>query len=117
MITYSKERNLITCLVDSSIYNMDIIFKCFYWYGKLFSIEICKKEDFVEILIEKKEGIIDEVMFNKLRLKIKQDLIDFKTRDIVTKETKSVRELIIAKAFSNLSDEEEDIIFTSPVDR
>ena len=33
--------------------------------------------------------------------KLNQDFIDYNLRDIVSKETKNVRELIIAKAFSN----------------
>ena len=32
--------------------------------------------------------------------KLKNDLIDFQVRDIVTKETKNVRDLLIAKAFA-----------------
>lgn len=32
--------------------------------------------------------------------KVKRDLLDFKLRDIVTKETKVVRELLVAKAFA-----------------
>jgi hypothetical protein len=34
-------------------------------------------------------------------LKLERDLVDFNLRDIVTKETQNVRDLLIAKAFSN----------------
>ena len=33
--------------------------------------------------------------------KLERDLIDFNLRDIVTKETKNIRDLLTAKAFSN----------------
>jgi hypothetical protein len=33
--------------------------------------------------------------------KLERDLVDFNVRDIVTKETQNVRDLLIAKAFSN----------------
>ena len=33
--------------------------------------------------------------------KLERDLIDFNLRDIVTKETMNIRDLLIAKAFSN----------------
>jgi hypothetical protein len=36
-----------------------------------------------------------------LLLKVERDLVDFNLRDIVTKETQNVRDLLIAKAFSN----------------
>ena len=39
--------------------------------------------------------------------KIKQDLLDFKLRDIINKETRIIRELLIAKAFANYDDEED----------
>ena len=37
----------------------------------------------------------------KLLQKLERDLIDFNLRDIVTKETKNIRDLLTAKAFSN----------------
>jgi hypothetical protein len=33
--------------------------------------------------------------------KLERDIIDFNLRDIVTKETQNIRDLLIAKAFSN----------------
>jgi His-Xaa-Ser system protein HxsD len=33
--------------------------------------------------------------------RLERDLVDFNLRDIVTKETQNVRDLLIAKAFSN----------------
>jgi His-Xaa-Ser system protein HxsD len=39
--------------------------------------------------------------------KLERDLIDFNLRDIVTKETQNVRDLLIAKAFSNGEFDEE----------
>ena len=39
--------------------------------------------------------------------KLERDLIDFKLREIVVKETKNVRDLLIAKAFAHQDDLEE----------
>jgi His-Xaa-Ser system protein HxsD len=36
----------------------------------------------------------------KILPKIENDLLDFKTREIVSLETKNIRELLIAKAFA-----------------
>jgi His-Xaa-Ser system protein HxsD len=32
--------------------------------------------------------------------RVKRDLVDFRTRDIVARETQSIRELLVAKAFA-----------------
>ncbi len=84
------------------IYNIDVIYKCFYWYTGEYDIEINEESENANILISSKSGT--KFDFDKLKSKIKTDLIDFKTRDIISKETKNVRDLIIAKAFSD-SDE------------
>jgi His-Xaa-Ser system protein HxsD len=83
---------------DVNIYTIDVLHKCFYWYGKDYIIDIdsCEGSTFKVKLCPKK-AMID---YSDLISKVKQDLIDFKLRDIVTKETKEVRELIIAKAFA-----------------
>jgi len=87
-------------IVDPDIYSIDILYKCLYWYGDLFSTSILKVNDSrIEVtLTPLSESVLDN--FEGLRNKIARDLIDFKLRDIVTKETKNIRELIIAKAFS-----------------
>ena len=50
------------------------------------------------------EGEKNNDNFNSIEKKIRQDLIDFKTRDIITEETRNIRDLIIAKAFSKIDD-------------
>jgi len=85
-------------IVESEIYGSDIIHKCFYWYTKNYSIDISQKLDKIEVLIG---GISLNENKEELVTKIKRDVIDFKTRDIISKETKNIRELLIAKAFSN----------------
>jgi His-Xaa-Ser system protein HxsD len=86
-------------LLDAQIYNVDTVHKCFYWYSNLYFVEI----EFVDsittkvLLTPKNEDIID---FHSLSGKIRNDMIDFKLRDIVTKETMNVRDLLIAKAFA-----------------
>jgi His-Xaa-Ser system protein HxsD len=49
------------------------------------------------VKLESNSGSVD---LESIHQKIKRDLNDFKLRDIVTKETKIIRELIIAKAFA-----------------
>ena len=99
---FYQSKGALRVKVPLSIYNRDVIFKCFYWYTGEYDIEINEDSNNANILISGKSDT--KFDFDELKSKIKRDLIDFKTRDIISKETKNVRDLIIAKAFSD-SDE------------
>ena len=90
--------NKLNIRLDKSIYNEDVLHKCFYWYGGNYSVSISSfsESEFKVLITPKTEGIQLETIIDK----IQQDLIDFKLRDIVTKETQTIRELIVAKAFA-----------------
>lgn len=101
------ENNLIKIELPIALYNTDVLHKCFYWYASDFrvAIENSDKEFAVvelahnnDLTLAEKEEIIN---------RIHRDLIDFKTRDIVTKETANIRDLLIAKAFSPLNEFEQ----------
>jgi His-Xaa-Ser system protein HxsD len=94
--------NEIIFYVDSSIYSKDGLFKCLYWYGDKFHISINMEDAFFKISLIPQQGSSVELSDLTLYLqKLERDVIDFNLRDIVTKETKNIRELLIAKAFSN----------------
>jgi His-Xaa-Ser system protein HxsD len=84
--------------VDERLYHEDVIFKCFYWYAGNFQTDISRIEGHMfEISLTANEPVSDwEVVLGR----IQRDLVDFKLRDIVTKETVNIRELIVAKAFA-----------------
>jgi len=89
--------------LDSHLYSEDVIYKCFYWYGADYTVDINRESTSFRIVLSSKSGEqIDTIMLTD---KIRQDLIDFKLRDIVTKETKTIRELLTAKAFANYGTE------------
>jgi His-Xaa-Ser system protein HxsD len=95
--------NAIIVYADASLYTKDAIFKCMYWYTDKFHISISLRDNKTyEISIHSPstrkytESELEEIL-----LKLERDLIDFNLRDIVTKETSNIRDLIIAKAFSN----------------
>lgn len=90
--------------LDEEIYSDDVLFKCFYWYGADYNIDINKKNTTYLITITCKTDM--GINHDALLMKIKQDLIDFKLRDIVTKETKNIRELLTAKAFAHFQTDE-----------
>lgn len=90
----------LSLLLPDSLYSEEILYKCFYWYAKEYAIAITKEDAVFTITVESKDGLLSEERVKYLVGKIKQDLIDFKLRAIVTHETKTVRELIVAKAFA-----------------
>lgn len=90
--------NELRLYIDRDIYDEVVLHKCFYWYGGNFSVDIDVNDPKVFVVRVKPLG--DNVDWQKTIEKIKRDLIDFKLRNIVTQETKEVRELLVAKAFA-----------------
>ncbi|MGN6195348.1 MAG: His-Xaa-Ser system protein HxsD [Ginsengibacter sp.] len=90
--------NELLLFIEKELYNEDVLHKCFYWYGGNFTIDISIYSDTL-FLVKLQPNSAATDLENTLQ-KIKRDLIDFKLRDIVAKETKTIRELIIAKAFA-----------------
>lgn len=80
-------------------YSEAVIFKCMYWYLAEFNVSIIHENDYhlVSLSLKNKEEFDEE----ELIIRIKNDLIDFKLREIVNTETSNLRELITAKAFAN----------------
>lgn len=102
---YQEIENGLILNVNKEIYSVDVLHKCFYWYLSEFTINI-ESNNNGEALITlkaKKEHEIPETAF--LIEKIRTDLIDFKVRDIISKETSNIRDLLIAKAFANYDTE------------
>jgi len=107
MIEFSlRSENKICFTVNNELYNDTVIFKVLYWLSGIYIISSDKKDNYIEITLEKGSEYNSEEVQN-LKFKISQDLIDFKVRDIINIETKNIRELLLIKAFAN-NDEFDD---------
>jgi His-Xaa-Ser system protein HxsD len=97
------EDNEIIVFADISLYSKDSIFKCLYWYGDKFhtNVSFANNNTYKVSIKPMADNLISSEEADKLLQKLERDLIDFNLRDIVTKETKNIRDLLIAKAFSN----------------
>ncbi|MDM1530894.1 His-Xaa-Ser system protein HxsD [Myroides odoratimimus] len=97
---------MIEIKLNKEIFSKDAIMKCLYWYTNIFLIDITSNEsDFflkLDLIDKSKESLLDDY-----KVKLNQDIIDFNLRDIITKETHNVRDLLIAKAFSHGEYDEE----------
>lgn len=102
-MNYVLNSELLIIKVDKNIYSQDVLYKCLYWYTGKYVISIETNYDqYYSVSIKLANGLsIEEEAAKQLNEQILHDLIDFKLRDIITKETQTVRELIVAKAFAN----------------
>lgn len=84
--------------LDKSIYSKEAIVKCLYWYSQDNEIDIKDLDCVFDInVIPYNQKVDNKILEQKLR----RDLLDFNLRAIVAKETSTLRELILAKAFSH----------------
>lgn len=95
--------NEIIVFADTSLYSKGSIFKCLYWYGDKFhtNVSFADSNTYRVSVKPVSTNQLSQQEQENLLLKLERDLVDFNLRDIVTKETQNVRDLLIAKAFSN----------------
>ncbi len=98
MVVTPIDETSIQIKIDSTLYSSEVVHKCFYWYAGKYSVEINTEQDsfIVTISDPKKDWKIESIID-----KIKTDLIDYKTREIISRETKNIKEMLIAKAFAH----------------
>lgn len=97
------EGNEIIAFADTSLYSKDSVFKCLYWYGANYhtNVSFADSNTYKISLKAMSDNPLSVEVAEKLLQKLERDLIDFNLRDIVSKETKNIRDLLTAKAFSN----------------
>lgn len=100
--------NMIVVYADSSLYSKDAILKCLYWYGDKFHVNLrLETESIYRISIQVMNSETEKLDLDMYMQKLERDIIDFNLRDIVTKETINIRDLLVAKAFANGEFDEE----------
>jgi His-Xaa-Ser system protein HxsD len=97
------EGNEIIVFAETSLYSKDSVFKCLYWYGDKYhtNVSLADSNTYKISLKPMSDNPLSGEQAEKLLQKLERDLVDFNLRDIVTKETKNIRDLLTAKAFSN----------------
>ncbi|HVI48724.1 MAG TPA: His-Xaa-Ser system protein HxsD [Chitinophaga sp.] len=95
-----QDNNRLYLSVDAAIYTEAVIFKCLYWYTNTFEVDICQEPATKFNITLTPKAASPEPEWNTIQAKLKQDLIDFKLRQLINNETQNIRELIIAKAFA-----------------
>lgn len=92
---------MINAVLDSKVYSKNAIIKCLYWYSSNFEISVeLDEKGYYNITLKPKSDLPEEEI-ESIRKKLNQDFQDYNLRDVVAQETKTIRELLIAKAFSH----------------
>jgi His-Xaa-Ser system protein HxsD len=107
MILQRTTRDLVSLMIDRSLYSEKVIYNCFYWYGDLYAVTVTLRPEQFLIELKKKEGELTDDLLEHLLNRVKTDLIDFKTREIISNETRDIKNVLIAKAFSKFDDFDE----------
>lgn len=88
---------------DSKIFSNETILKCLYWFGEKFHTDffLADNETFTISLKPLANANVKDDELDLYLQKLERDLIDFQLRNTITKETQNIRDLLVAKAFSN----------------
>jgi His-Xaa-Ser system protein HxsD len=106
MIVREASGSRLELVLDAALYTDAVVFKCFYWYGRDFDVVITHTTDMGGLLVSltPRGSPLSPEATEAVVARVKRDLVDFKTRDIIARETQAIRELLVAKAFAH-SDE------------
>lgn len=103
-----RSENTFCFTINASISNERVLTKALYWYTESFIIYWNEnKDNLFEITLELKPSANKIYTFEYVTHKFNQDLIDYKNRDLITNETKDIRNILYVKAFANNDDFED----------
>ena len=87
--------------IDTNVYTMNVIHKVLYWLSDSFVISTQSIGNDVQVTLTSKEEYAD---WNNMESMISQMLCDYALREVVSEETKDIRNILYIKAFSNIDD-------------
>ena len=103
-----RSENTFCFTINASIFNERVLTKALYWYAESFIIYWNKnKDNLFEITLELKPSANMIYTFEYVTHKFNHHLIDYKNRDLITNETKDIRNILYVKAFANNDDFED----------
>jgi His-Xaa-Ser system protein HxsD len=93
----------IAAFAETTLFTKEAIFKCLYWYGDKFhtTVSLVDSETYLISLKTLSNANIKGEELETYLQKLERDLVDYQLREMIIKETQNVRDLLVAKAFSN----------------
>jgi His-Xaa-Ser system protein HxsD len=88
--------------VDAALFSPETVMKTVYWYGDKFHTSVFMEGGLQCITLRPAaQAIVKEEELDGYLQKLNRDLIDFSLRESINRETLNIRDLLVAKAFSN----------------
>jgi hypothetical protein len=93
---------IIELRISTKIFSKETVLKTLYWFGDKFLVDISTiNDDFLVILKPMSNLNLTNDDLEHYLQKVQRDLIDFDLRETINNQTTNIRELLVAKAFSN----------------
>ena len=86
--------------IDSEVYSKEVIAKVVYWFSRDFTIMQGLDGKDYTLTLESQNAVVWE----EVKKRLSQTLTDFQMREVVTKETKDIRNILYIKAFANVDE-------------
>lgn len=99
-IIFKEDDTFLNIFIPKKLYSKEAILNFLYWKlnESFIHFSIFSDKEF-QVSIELSAFSVQQI--DDFKKTISNELIDYELREIVSKETKNIRELIIAKAFAN----------------
>jgi His-Xaa-Ser system protein HxsD len=88
--------------VDESVFPLEVVIKATYWLSGKCSARLERDGvGMILVSISNPERPLSSQESADLETRFRRDLIDFRTRAIIESETRTVRDILVAKAFAS----------------
>ncbi|HTR29531.1 MAG TPA: His-Xaa-Ser system protein HxsD [Puia sp.] len=92
----------IVVYVDTNLFSAEVVMKTVYWFGDKFHTSVYTEGGLHCITLRPAaQGTVKDEDLPGYLQKLQRDLIDFSLREAISRETHNIRDLLVAKAFSN----------------
>ena len=99
-INFKEDGKSLYIFIPRKLFSKEAILNCLYWRlgrSQVQFLQFSEEEFQVSLNLSR----LSNKQIINLKTTFTNDLIDYELREIVSKETRNLRELIIAKAFAN----------------
>ncbi|MBR6169128.1 MAG: His-Xaa-Ser system protein HxsD [Bacteroidaceae bacterium] len=86
--------------IDSGIYSKDVVAKVVYWLSRDFTIMQSLESSVWTLSLESH----DMVNWDDVKERLSQLLTDYQMREVITAETKDIKNILYIKAFANVEE-------------
>jgi His-Xaa-Ser system protein HxsD len=89
--------------VDESVFPIDVVIKATYWMTGRYTLEVSRDQtrELLIVAVSRPPHSLSQEERIDVEVRLRRDLIDFRTRALIDKETRTLRELLVAKAFAH----------------